>query len=149
MDWWLLIPVGFLLVCLVLMIPALTYLSLSIQVQVVASLLIIITVLYIVDTAFFTYYQLEKENLIVVSQLRHLEFPYRDMREVRPIGLKGLFSWRSRKRFSLSLHAYQIILRKGAWKSITISPAERDIFINQLTEHVDQERSRRVTIHKK
>ena len=68
------------------------------------------------------------------------------MREVRPIGLRGLFSFRGRKRFSASLHGYQISLRGEHWKTITISPVNRDTFINELMEYVEQERSGRATV---
>ena len=149
MDWWVLVPLGFLLLCFVLMIPMLTLLGLTILAQIAASMVIVLTILYIVDTAFFTYYQFERDGLVIGSQLRHMFFAYRDMKEVKPVGLRSFFSWRGRKRFSLSLHAYQISLRKGYWKSITISPAERDLFINKLMEYVDRERSQRVTTHKK
>src|SRR3984957_16611229 len=119
MDWWVIIPLGFLLIALITMIPVLSTMGISRLAEVFASAVVAFTILYIVDTALFTYYALTVTGLVITSQLRHFEFPYRSMRERRPTGLLGLFSFRTRKRFAASIHAYQITLQNEHWKSIT------------------------------
>jgi len=148
MDWWVIIPLSILLIALIAIIPMLTVLDISLIARIFAGGVVAFTFLYIVDSAFFTYYLLTDAALVVVSQLRHFEFPYRAMREVRPIGLRGLFSFRSRKRFATSARGFQITLHGERWKNITVSPLERDTFIRELMEHVEADRSERATATK-
>jgi Bacterial PH domain len=150
LDWWLLIPISLILLVLVLGIPAVMFSSLPVAQRLIFASILALVTLSVVDAAFFSYYQLSESSLIITSQLRHVEFAYRQLRDIKPAGFRALITTRGRKRFALSRKAFEIGLEGAHWRSVTISPADRDAFITVLMDRVDRERSSRVTTpHKK
>lgn len=147
-DWWVVILVLLIIAILSSAIPLLIVVAATPLLIALVIAFLILTILYIADIGFFSYYLLEDEGLSIVSNIRHLTFPYRDMTEIKPSGFLGLISFAGRKRFALSSHCFAISLRKGYWKTITVSPAERDYFLNTLISHIDRERSSRATVER-
>lgn len=109
----------------------------------------LLLVVSVIDKLFFTVYELQEEGLAIHSQLRRLFVPYREMREIRPTGLRALVTTKRRKRFALSLRNYTIAVRDRLWDEISISPEERGTFLPQLLARIDGERSRRATVNRK
>lgn len=148
MDWWL---AGSVLLLIALLTAAIFFtaaLHESRVFTVIAIVVLVICILYLADIGFFSYYQLEEDGLSIISQMRHAYFPYRDMIEIKPSNFFGLISFGSRKRFALSNRCFLIKLRRGHWRSITVSPAERDAFLNTLLTHIETERSSRATVER-
>ena len=146
MDWWVAGVVALLLCLLLAMLPSILWSSLPAWQTAVMALCLVAIILYVIDSAFFTSYYLKDSGLVIVSQLRQYCFPYRSMRTIRSSGLRGLFSFGQRKRFSLSSCGYEILLDGLAWKIVSVSPKERDRFIAALLTRIDDDRSKRVTI---
>jgi len=146
MDWWVAALVLILIAIITAAIPVFMSLELSSWVRAATVVVLTATILMIVDAAFFSYYALTEEGLVIASQLRHADFAYRDITAITPSGLRGLVSFRGQKRFALSRRCYILNLRKGSWKRISISPAQRDTFIGMLLEKVDLERSSRANV---
>lgn len=147
-DWWVVILILLVIVILSSAIPLLLVVATSPILMAGVIVFLILTILYIADIGFFSYYLLEDDCLSIVSNIRHLTFPYRDMTEIKPSNFMGLISFAGRKRFALSTHCFAISLRKGYWKTITVSPVERDYFLNALISHIDRERSSRATVER-
>jgi hypothetical protein len=147
-DWWVMGAMLLLIAFLAAAIPLIAIVAQSTILTVIAIVVLAGTILYIVDVGFFSYYVLDDNALTVVSNIRHAIFPYRDMTDIKPSNVMGLFSFAGKKRYALSARCFQIVLRKGYWKSITVSPADRDFFLNSLISHIDRERSSRATIER-
>lgn len=148
MDWWILLIVVILLLFLLGSIPLVLWSVIDWPARIIATGGLLITALYIIDTAFFTVYYLEKEHLLIISQLRHYFFPYRDMEVIKPGGFWSLVSLRSRKRFALAGSTIVIHMARGVWQEISLSPRNHQQFMEQLLKMVDHERSGRATLIK-
>lgn len=146
MDWWVALGVFFLLTFLFVSMPFILWYDLPWSYKLMAVLGLIGMFLYLTDLSFFTKYRLEKEGLVIKSQIRRLLFSYRDMEEIKLGNIWGLFSLGKRKRFALSSKCLSIRLRRGIWKVVTISPKEQQEFLDELLKRVDNERSRRATL---
>ena len=149
MDWWVAGLVLLLIALFSAAIPVFIAGAFPTWEMVVIVLFIVMLILYIADIAFFSYYQLDEKGLTIVSQMRHIVFPYRNIIEVKPGNISGLFSFGGKKRFALSARCYVIRLQHEEWKAITVSPVAKDQFLNHLLEHIDQERSSRATIERR
>jgi hypothetical protein len=106
---------------------------------------LVLACIYFVDIAFYTYYVLDREQLVVTSHIRQLFFPYRTMTSLQPGGLHGLISVGSKKRFALSRRNVIIKLTKGPWKAISVSPKDTELFIQTILSRIDAERSNRAS----
>ena len=146
MDWWIAVATFFLLGLLLAMLPSIIWSSLPGWQIAVVTLCIAMIILYIIDSAFFTSYYLQDKGLLVISQIRQYQLPYRSMTAIRSSGFRGLISLGRRKRFSFSTSGYDILLEGSAWRVISVSPKERDRFIESLLTRIDDDRSKRVTI---
>jgi hypothetical protein len=146
MDWW--VMAIFLLVITVIIagIPLILWTA---TVGPVASgftvLALVLAGIYYIDIAFYSYYVLDREQLVVTSHIRQLFFPYRTMLSLQPGGIHGLISVGSKKRFALSRKNVIIKLAKGPWKSISVSPKDKELFIQTILERIDSERSGRAS----
>jgi hypothetical protein len=145
MDWWVALIVLVIIFGLVLLIPLFLWSSIPHWQGIAAALAMVLGVLYLVDSCFFTRYQLHENGLAVDSQLRHFFFPYRSMVRIEPKGFLGLISFWRFKRFALSSRCYAITLRGQLWTQITLSPSNTHQFIEQLLHNIDTERSSRAT----
>ena len=146
MDWWLAAAVFFVIVLLISCIPIIAWQPLLPEYKVLAVCALIITLLYLIDLAFFSRYFLEKDGLLIRSQLRSSFFSYREMLEIRPGGITGLISRGNLKRFALSANCLVINLKPGAsWRRITVSPKDSQGFVNQLLQRIDRERTHRAS----
>lgn len=149
MDWWV---AGFTLLVIAVLsasIPVLINATIPGYQIALGVLGVLAFIAYIADTIFFTYYQLDDEGLTVSTQLKHFHVAYREMREIRPIGFRALITNRKRKRFALSTKAVELKITDHHWPAITLSPHDRESFLNHLLEHIDIERSSRATIERK
>lgn len=146
MDWWVSVCTFCVLGILVAMLPSVILSGVPLWQSIPIVFVIALLILTLVDSAFFTSYWLEESNLRISSQLREFCLPYRSMRTIQSSGLRGLFTFGNRKRFSFSLTGYDIFLEGQSWKVISLSPRDRDQFISQLLSRIDAERSRRVTV---
>lgn len=146
MDWWVAVLAIIFLSLFVVAVPLLFHSDLTWWKIALTAAFAVGAVLYLVDILFFTYYSLEEEGLVITSQLRHFLFPYRSMTRIRQGNIMGLVSFGHRRRFALSAHCYYIDLENQEWRVISISPRQRDIFINQLLQNIDKERSKRATV---
>lgn len=144
MDWWVALGVGIALVALLVAIPRLFMVGGGFQVYtVVAIAAIAAMVLYLVDIAFYSFYVLADDELLIVNHLRVVHIPYRSMTALQPGGFLALFSFGSRKRFALSRKNVIIKLSHGMWRSISVSPVRQEDFVRKLLERIDAERSHR------
>jgi len=109
----------------------------------VSALVLVGMLIWFIDGIFYSFYVLDNEGLMVVSHLRHLSFPYRNMRTLKAGGAISLISYASYKRFALSRKNVIIKLANEHWRAISVSPKDRDAFINHILERIDHERSRR------
>lgn len=148
MDWWVLLVVSFICLIGLVGIPMVIWQPLTFLQSLAALLIIIITVLYVVDIAFFTSYYLEEEGLAVVSQMHYALFPYRTMSQIQQGGAWGLISMGKKKRFALSSRCLQIKLTHGPYSLITVSPTESQEFVEELLQRIDNERSARASVSK-
>ena len=146
MDWWIAAGIVCLLLALLAAIPYIALNTPAWQQKLAASCGLIAIILYVVDGAFFTRYQLRDEGLVIISQLHYVLIPYREMKEIRPSGFHGLISFGKKKRFALSANCLAIYLRKNYWSVVTVSPKKRDAFVDQLLKRIDHERSKRATV---
>ena len=146
MDWWVAIGVVMVVLFLVISLPVVVWSSLPIWEVALAVLLLTCTILSLVDVAFFTYYILSEEGLVITSQLRRYVIPFCAMTSVRSVGIKGLITFARRKRFSLSARGYDISLDEGPWRVISVSPDLRDTFLDTLLSRIDRERSQHATV---
>lgn len=146
MDWWVAIGIMLALVVLLASVPRIIWSGLNTWSIMVTVLTLVFFVLSLVDVAFFTYYIIDDQGLTITSQLRHYVLPFTSMTAVRSVGARGLFSFGSRKRFSLSAHGYDIALEDCSWKVISVSPELKDQFLDTLLTRIDIERSRHATI---
>ena len=145
MDWWVAILVSILVLVFVMMIVLM-----SLRVHQMSSLLIIIggiilTILYIVDKAFFTSYLLLNDGLVISNQFMEVQIPYRDMRSLRHGSVFSLWSLGKHKRFALSARNIILDLNDGAWRTISLSPHKEQDFINQILKNIDTDRTLRTS----
>ncbi|MBU6388900.1 PH domain-containing protein [Patescibacteria group bacterium] len=146
MDWWLMVFCLLFLLFLIIAIPTVIWRG-SIWWHTLLFIVALIGLaLYVIDAMFFTKYQLQENGLAVYSQLRYFYFPYREMKSIQPGGLLHLFSFGRRKRFALSSNCLAISLAKGDWRVISVSPSDRQEFLNILLHNIDRERSKRATV---
>lgn len=144
MDWWVACLVLVFVFFLAAGIPLMLWTDLMGRAAaLVASAILLAVIIYFIDIAFYSVYVLDDEGLTVVSHLRQALFPYRNMRSLQPGGVLALFSFARRKRFALSRKNVIIKLAGSPWSAISVSPRERDVFVNQILERIDHERSRR------
>ncbi len=144
MDWWVAFLVLLFVFFLAAGIPLMLWTELiSRAAALVTSLILFGVIIYFIDIAFYSVYVLDDEGLTIVSHLRQAMFPYRNMRALQPGGVLALFSFARRKRFALSRKNVIIKLAGSPWNAISVSPRDRDVFINQILERIDHERSRR------
>jgi len=136
LDWWLAFAVMLVILFLLYTMPTIALAGLPWWLVVPAVLIILWVILTMIDSCFFTYYQLTEHELLVTSQLRRYRFPYAEMGAVKPEGLRGLLSTWRYKRFALSAHSYSIRLRKCDWKAISVSPRRRDVFLDDLHRQI-------------
>ena len=141
LDWWLAILVGLLIIVLLASIPYLMFSDVGVYAKIVASVAMMLTVLYIIDLTFFSNYYLTPDGLVVISQLRRHHFPYEHMKELRPGGFFGLITVPGKKRFALSTNCLVISMSDGQWKKITVSPKARDRFLDSLISRTNGLRS--------
>ena len=146
MDWWVAAGVISSVLLLVAILPILMWSGLPFMVTLISVLVVSFTLLSFVDVAFFTYYVIDDEGLVVTSQLRRYVLPYSSMTAVRSVGFKGLFTIAGRKRFALSGHGYDIALDGASWKVVSVSPELRDQFLDTLLNRIDNERSQHATV---
>jgi hypothetical protein len=143
-DWWVAAIVVFLIIVVAAGIPLVLWSApITRWGGLLVALVLAAYVLYLIDLAFYSVYILDNNELIITSHLRHAAFPYRLMRALQPGGFWALFSVAHQKRFALSRKNVIIKLASGPWKTISVSPRDRDAFINQILERIDHERSRR------
>ena len=142
-DWWIISSVGLLILILVATIPLLIWQPLEWRAKLVASFGLLCAILYLVDTTFFTVYQLTDEGIVINNQLRQTTIPYRSIKSIRSASLFNLFSFAKHKRFSLSSHALLLHLENHDWRTISVSPHERQRFLDHLLNRIELERSRR------
>ncbi|CAN5142709.1 hypothetical protein BH11PAT4_BH11PAT4_6890 [soil metagenome] len=146
MDWWVM---GIFLLVIIALIAAIPLVLWTVAIGPVASGLSVLAMvlggIYYIDIAFYSYYVLDREQLVVTSHIRQLFFPYRTMLSLQPGGIHGLISVGSRKRFALSRRNVIIKLAKGPWKSISVSPKDKELFIQTILERIDGERSSRAS----
>lgn len=145
MDWWVAVGVIFVLLFLIGSLPLIMWSGLPVLVVLSSVLIISFSVLSFVDVAFFTYYLIDDQGLVITSQLRRYVLPFSAMTTVRSVGLKGLFTVAHRKRFALSARGYDIALEGAAWKVVSVSPELQDQFLDTLLSRIDLERSRHAT----
>jgi hypothetical protein len=144
-DWFVMF-VGLLFILLfVAMVPLSFWMDAPLWQQVLMSGVGVIIAISTIDKLFFTVYELGPNGLDVHSQLRKLHVPYRLMQGIDKGGFMGLFTTKKRKRFAFSRKSLRIQVRDMMWSEITISPYERDAFLEQLLATIDVERSRRAT----
>ena len=133
LDWWL-AGLGILVMLAELTaIPFLASSHLRLWAMLFAIFCLLIFALYLIDTLFFTAYELTDDGLAIVSQLRRYCIPYEHIRSLRPGGLRGLISGGGLKRFSLSAHCYYLELEDEPWRRISISPRLADTFLAKLS----------------
>lgn len=146
MDWWV---VGVFILVITVLIAGIPLILWTSSVGPVASaatvLAMVLGSIYYIDIAFYSYYVLDREQLVVTSHIRQLFFPYRTMVSLKPGGLHGLLSIGAKKRFALSRKNVIIKLAKGPWKSISVSPKDQELFIQTILERIDGERSKRAS----
>lgn len=106
---------------------------------------ILLTILYLIDKAFFTSYLLQTDGLVIRNQFMEVRFPYRDMRSLRHGTFWSLWSLGKHKRFALSSHNLIVELNEGPWRTISLSPFQEKEFINQILKNIDLDRSTRAT----
>ena len=143
MDWWVAILFIGLAAVLVASYPVILYQPMPVPLKLFGVIGLTLSLLYILDIAFFTSYYFGKEQLWVVRWFRSIPFSYRLMKDVAPGNIFGLFSFGTRKRFALSGNCLVIRMNEGTWKSITISPKDKQKFINILLQHIENEKSHR------
>lgn len=143
MDWWVLVILSVLGLSLVAAaVIALMYFSLP--VKAVFILTISLLLLLIADRAFCIQYVVRKDSLEISSRLQRASYPYRAMRKIRPGSTRSLISFASHKRFALSGNCIVIEMDRQRYRSISVSPVERDAFLKDLLGRIDHERSARV-----
>jgi hypothetical protein len=130
---------------LVFSIPLVLWSPVSWEAKFISTLGVILAVLYFLDITFFCYYQLTPQGLIIGSQIRSYLIPYRTMVKIEPGNFWNLISFYHQKRFALSSRNMKITLSRGIWRRITISPADPEHFTTALLNHIDRERSSRIT----
>jgi hypothetical protein len=145
-DWWVVVVGLLFALTFIAMIPTAFFLQVEIWQQVLLSGVGVIVAISTIDKLFFTVYELSQQGLSVHSQLRHLHVPYRQMRGIDKGGVLSLFTTRKRKRFAFSRKSLRIQVSDMMWDEITVSPHERDAFLEQLLAIIDDERSRRATV---
>ena len=147
-DWWVITLIVILLFILISAIPFLLWQPLGWQAKVVGSLGLLCVILYFIDTAFFTVYQLTDEGIVINNQLRETTVPYRAIKSIRPATVFNLFSFAKHKRFSLSGQALILHLEGHDWRTISVSPHERQRFLDHLLNRIEIERSSRSAVTK-
>ncbi len=148
-DWWVQVGALVLIVFFLVTVPYSLWASSPIWQRALIAGVSLIIVTSIVDKVYFTIYELGDESLSVHTQLRRLNIPYREMREIVPTGAKALFTTKRRKRFALSLHNLTVKINDPLWDEISVSPQHSHYFLEQLLAKIDQERSRRATVSRK
>lgn len=149
MSWWVAVLVFAIIFLFILGIPFYIWSINNIYERLFAALVIVFLILYIVDSAFFTNYELTPDHLLINSQFRLLIIPYRDIRELKKGNLLGLFSFGKRKRFALSSNCLYLYISNSPWELISLSPKNQTDFTEQLLQHIDRERDSRATIIKR
>ncbi len=138
LDWWVgLIAVTFLLLTAFSIPMVIWYGNLSAAVTVLFVVLLIWFVVYTTDIVFYGVYILEEDALLVSSNFRVAVVPYVNIISVKPQGVVSLFSLGGRKRYSLSRHALELKLKNYHWRSITVSPFEKDRFLKLLLDRIE------------
>lgn len=146
MDWWVGLVFGLVISVLVAAIPLILWSeTVSATVTGISVVILVLMSIYYIDIAFYTYYVLDREQLVITSHIRQLFFPYRTMTSLQPGGLHGLLSVGNKKRFALSRRNVIIKLTKGPWKAISVSPKDKELFIQTILERIDRERSSRAS----
>ena len=140
LDWWLAVVAFLVIAVLLVTIPTIATSKLSWWAMLLGILASLAAILYIVDTLFFTAYQLTRDSLVVTSQLRRYRFPYKDLGPVRQGSFWSLISFGRHKRFALSHTCYVIELRSEGWHSLSVSPRLRDEFLTRLTDSIERSR---------
>lgn len=149
MDWWV-AGMVFVILALLLSMLAITIFNPGV---ILSKLIIIIVVffmfLYVVDVAFFTSYHLTEEGLIINNQLRRVVFPYRKISKMEKGGFGSFWSFGSKKRFALSWKSVYVYLNGAHWGRVSVSPEQRDDFMENLLKNIELERASRATIIRK
>lgn len=135
-DWWVIGIVVFFIIMLSSSIPAIIWSGAPFLATTAAVIVIVATIVYICDLAFYTHYQIEKDGLLISSQLRHVFFPYRAMKKVKKGSVINLLSIGKRKRFALSARCLVISLDEGIWTTISVSPRLKDEFLDQIATNI-------------
>jgi hypothetical protein len=149
MDWWVAVGVVLVLCALLASIPLVIWQDFTLTTRVVATLVLLATILYVIDLTFFTFYRLDSEGLSIVSQLRHFYFPYRTMSQIQQDNLFGLVTIGRKKRFALSANCLKIKMVNGQFSAITVSPRKKQEFIEELLKRIEAERTARATVSRK
>ena len=149
MDWWVALIVFIVLAMLVMMIFSFAISPADVFIKILIIFIILWMILYTVDVAFFTVYFLEEDSLVIENQLKKSIFPYRNIEKMEKSGFMGLFSHGSKRRFSLSKKGVYVYLNKSHWKRVSLSPVDREDFMESLTKNIEIERSSRATIVRK
>lgn len=148
MDWWIMLVVCFLILLFLIAIPFFISQPLSTSEKIIASLGLVLTILYLVDVTFFTTYRLESDRLVIQNQIRSVSYYYRTIIKMHPGKFRNLFSWGKFKRFGLSANCLVIVTEAEFWPIFCVSPKDKQTFINDLLQHIDQERTSRAVLCK-
>jgi hypothetical protein len=145
MDWWLFVVIVFVSGVLLASIPLILWSNIGWAAKLIAVLGLFVSIVYGIDLCFFSYYRLTERGLIIGSQLREYIVPYRAMIKIEPGNLWSLISLGSQKLFALSCNNLRITLSRGIWRRISVSPQEREKFVNTLLHRIEDERQTRAS----
>lgn len=149
MDWWVAGIVLIVLAILFVMLVITIFSSGTFFSKLIIEIVVFLMFIYVVDVAFFTSYFLDEEGLVINNQLRRMVFPYRKILKMEKGGAAGLWSFGSKKRFALSRKSVYVYLNGAHWNRVSLSPVQRDDFMDNLLKNIEIERSSRATIVRK
>ncbi len=143
LDWWILVLISLCWLVLVAGVLLVLIQPGALLIKVFTAVVCALFLALSIDSVFFLYYVLTSQGIEIHTRLRRVAIPYRDLVSVQPVGMKGLITAFSHKRFALSTHSLLLRIERQHWKTISVSPNNQDEFVDTLLSRVEHERAKR------